>query len=65
VWSIGVQQLCRNVSRILARIKAGHLAGRKTDAWLATLDSPSAPVSHDDALAALDAARGEPATQHG
>jgi hypothetical protein len=27
---------------------------RTTDAWLASLDTDSAPVSHDDVLAALD-----------
>lgn len=30
------------------------------DAWLATLDTEAAHVSHDDVLAALDAARDEP-----
>jgi len=34
--------------------------GRATDAWLTTLDTDSAQVSHDDALAALDAVRDEP-----
>ncbi len=36
------------------------LSGRATDAWLATLGTDSAHVSHDDALAALDATRDEP-----
>jgi hypothetical protein len=35
------------------------LTGRTADAWLATLGTESAQVSHDDALAALDAARDE------
>ena len=35
------------------------LSGGVTDAWLATLDVHSAHVSHDDALAALDAVRDE------
>ena len=35
-------------------------AGRATDAWLATLATDSAHVSHEDVLAALDAARDEP-----
>ena len=39
--------------------------GPATDAWLATLDPAAAEVSHDDALAALDAVRGEPTTRHG
>ena len=34
--------------------------GRATDAWLATLGTDAAHVSHDDVLAALDAARDEP-----
>ncbi len=29
-------------------------SGRATDAWLATLGTDSAPVSHDDVLAARD-----------
>jgi hypothetical protein len=41
-----------------------ELTGRMTDAWLATLDSDSTHVSHDDVLTALDAAR-EPETRHG
>ncbi len=41
------------------------LTGRTTDAWLATLDAGSSQVSHDDALAALDAARGEPGMRPG
>jgi len=36
------------------------LTGRTTDAWLATLGTDSAQVSHDDVLAALDAVRDEP-----
>ena len=41
------------------------LTARTTDAWLATLGSDSAHVSHDDALAALDAARDEFEERHG
>jgi hypothetical protein len=41
------------------------LSGRTTDAWLASLDTDSAHVSHDDVLAALDAARDEPETRPG
>jgi hypothetical protein len=41
------------------------LSGRTTDAWLATLGTDSAHVSHDDVLAALDAAREERETRHG
>lgn len=37
---------------------------RTTDAWLATLDPAAAEVTHDDALAALDAVREEPTTRH-
>ncbi len=39
------------------------LDGRATDAWLATLGTDSAQISHDDALAALDAVREEPTTR--
>jgi hypothetical protein len=39
--------------------------GRTTDAWLATLGTESAHVSHDDVLAALDAARDEPEMRPG
>ena len=38
---------------------------RTTDAWLATLGTDSAHVSHDDALAALDATRDESGTRPG
>ena len=41
------------------------LTGRATDAWLATLDTDSAHVSHNDVLAALDAARDEPEMRPG
>ena len=39
--------------------------GRATDAWSATLGTDSAQVSHDDALAALDAVRDEPEMRPG
>jgi hypothetical protein len=39
--------------------------GRATDAWLATLGTESAQVSHDDVLAALDAVRDEPEMRPG
>ncbi len=42
-----------------------ELTGRMTDAWLATLGTDSAQVSHDDALAALDAVRDESETRPG
>jgi hypothetical protein len=38
---------------------------RTTDAWLTTFSTDSAHVSHDDVLAALDAARDEPETRLG
>ncbi len=38
---------------------------RTTDAWLASLDTDSAHVSHEDVLAALDAARDESGTRLG
>lgn len=37
---------------------------RTTDAWLATLETAAADMTHDDALAGLDAVRGEPTTRH-
>ena len=54
-----------NLSSLTQDAIRRHLAGRTTDAWLATLDHARALVPHDDALAALDAARDEPATRHG
>lgn len=54
-----------NVSALTQDAIRRYLAGRTTDAWLATLDPRSAQISHEDALAALDAARDEPATRHG
>jgi hypothetical protein len=41
------------------------LTSRATDAWLATLGTDSAQVSHDAVLAALDAVRDEPEVRPG
>ncbi|ADB72972.1 hypothetical protein [Geodermatophilus obscurus] len=41
------------------------LIARTTDAWLASHDTDSAHVSHEDVLAALDAARDESGTRLG
>jgi post-segregation antitoxin (ccd killing protein) len=54
-----------NLSSLTQDAIRRHLAGRTTDAWMATLDVTPTQISHDDALAALDAAREEPATRHG
>ena len=54
-----------NLSSLTQDAIRRHLTGRTTDAWLATLDVTPAQISHDDALAALDAAREGPATRHG
>jgi post-segregation antitoxin (ccd killing protein) len=54
-----------NLSSLTQEAIRRELAGRTTDAWLATLDATPAPVPHDTALAALDAAREETATRHG
>lgn len=54
-----------NLSSLTQDAIRRHLAGRTTDAWLKTLEPTAAQVTHDDALAALDAAREEPATRHG
>ncbi len=54
-----------NLSSLTQDAIRQHLSGRTTDAWLATLDPAPSLVQHDDALAALDAAREVPATRHG
>lgn len=54
-----------NLSALTQEALRRHLAGRTTDAWLATLDPAPARVSHEDALAELEAVREEPATRHG
>ncbi len=54
-----------NLSSLTQEAIRRELARRTTDAWLASLDSGSSQVSHDDALAALDAAREERVTRHG
>ncbi len=54
-----------NLSSLTQEAIRRHLAGRTTDAWLATLDPAPALVSHEDALAAVEAEREEPATRHG
>jgi post-segregation antitoxin (ccd killing protein) len=54
-----------NVSSLAQEAIKRELAGRTTDAWLATLDPTQARVPHDTALAALDEAREEPTTRHG
>ena len=60
-----VREAGLNLSSLTQDAIRQQLAGRMTDAWLATLDPPPVPVSHDDALAALDAAREESRTRHG
>ncbi len=54
-----------NLSSLTQDAIRQQLAGRTTDAWLATLDPAHTPVPHDTALAALDVVREEPATRHG
>jgi post-segregation antitoxin (ccd killing protein) len=54
-----------NLSSLTQEAIRRELAGRTTDAWLASLEPAPSQVSHDDALAALDASRDEPATRHG
>ena len=63
--AVAVRAAGLNLSSLAQEAIRRHLAGQTTDAWLATLDSTPAKVSHDDALAALDAAREEPGTRHG
>jgi post-segregation antitoxin (ccd killing protein) len=54
-----------NLSALTQEALRRHLAGRTTDAWLASMDPAPERPSHDDALAALDALREEPVTRHG
>ncbi len=54
-----------NLSSLTQEAIRRERGGRTTDAWLASLDVGSSQVSPDDALAALEAAREEPATRHG
>ena len=54
-----------NLSSLTQEAIRRELAGRTTDAWLATLAPGQTPVPHETALAALDAAREEAATRHG
>ncbi|MGC8514153.1 MAG: type II toxin-antitoxin system CcdA family antitoxin [Acidimicrobiales bacterium] len=54
-----------NLSAVTQEAVRRSLALRSTDAWLETLASPTERVSHDRALAALDAARDEAPTRHG
>ena len=49
-----------NVSQVAQEALRAELSGRRTTAWLADVRRlPATDVSHDDALAALDAARSE------
>jgi post-segregation antitoxin (ccd killing protein) len=54
-----------NLSSLTQEAIRRELAGRTTDAWLATLDPVPTPVPHDTALAALDAAREDSVARHG
>jgi post-segregation antitoxin (ccd killing protein) len=55
-----------NLSAVTQEAVRQRLAARSTDAWLTSLPHRSAePVSHEAALAALDAAREEAPTRHG
>lgn len=55
-----------NLSAVTQEAVRRTLAERTTDAWLATMATPSTErVPHDRALDALDAARDEAATRHG
>lgn len=55
-----------NLSALTQEAVREAVAARSTDAWLAALRPRSSGlVTHDRALAALDAARDEPPTHHG
>jgi post-segregation antitoxin (ccd killing protein) len=48
-----------NVSALTREAIAAALAGRATSRWLASLGSDEYDISHEEVLAALDAARDE------
>ena len=48
-----------NVSALTQAAIAAELRRRGTDAWLASVPTAAQPVSHETAMAALDAARAE------
>ena len=55
-----------NVSALAQGAIRQALAARATNEWLSRLSTPDQPsVSHEEVLAALDAARDEPTTWHG
>lgn len=55
-----------NLSALTQEAVRRTLAAHSTDSWLTTLPSAStSPVTHDQALEALDAARDEAPTRHG
>ena len=55
-----------NLSAVTQAAVRQLLAAQSTDNWLAALPrTTGSPVSHEDALQALDAAREEAATRHG
>lgn len=55
-----------NFSAVTQDAVRRSLAGRSTDAWLASLEPARADgVAHDDVLEALDAVRDGPPTRHG
>ncbi len=56
-----------NLSAVTQEAVKRTLAGRSTDAWLATVATVASAqrVAHDRALDALDAARDEAPTHHG
>ncbi len=55
-----------NVSQVAQRALRAELSGRRTTEWLATLDlNPARSVSHEETLAALDAARDENESRYG
>ena len=55
-----------NLSAVTQEAVRSALAARSTDIWLDSLVASHAQrVSHDRALAVLDAAREEPPTRHG
>lgn len=48
-----------NISALTQAVIADELQRRATDAWLASLPQPGSPVSHHEAMNALDGARAE------
>lgn len=54
-----------NLSSVTQEAVRRSLGARSTDDWLATLEPPARPVTHNSVVDALDDVREEPPTRHG